>query len=159
MDLGPKFSDQFLPGLVRRAVLVSDALVLAADGGVAKVVGQARAHALVAHAAVLGVGPAGVGLARVAGRPLGAPLEGITLVVGPALADGLVVVGVAVGILPAGARAGVHALLVVASQVLGAVAGGSTLGPALWRGADVLWQAGAGRGVVLDPAGGVGPAG
>ena len=88
-----------------------DALVLAADGGVAKVVGQAGAHAPLAHAALLRVGPARVRLAGVAGRPLGAPLEGVALVVGPALADGPVVVGVAVGVLPAGSGAGVHALV------------------------------------------------
>ena len=53
-----------------------DALVLAAGGGVAKVVGQAGAHAPLAHAALLRVGPARVRLAGVAGQALGACRRG-----------------------------------------------------------------------------------
>ena len=85
-------------------------------------------------------------------------MEGIPLVVCLALADGPVVVCIAVGVLPAGARARVHALLVVAGQVLRAVAVGAALWPAVGRSPPVLGQAGAGGGVVLNPAGGVGPA-
>ena len=69
------------------------------------------------------------------------------------------VVGIAVGVLPAGAGAWVDALLLVAGQVLLAIAVPGALGPAVGRCPDILGQAGAGGGVVLHPAGGVGPAG
>lgn len=145
-------------GLGAIAVGVSDTLGSTAGVRIAEVLGQAGAGAGAVSLVADGVGSARRWIAR-RSRLLGrrrvivdsrALAERIARVAGVTVADGIVLDDVAEGVDTAGAWTRVRALFVLAGEISRALLVDDALGSAVWRSADVVRQAGAGREAVDD---------